>query len=180
MEWGLWHCAGNRDQDQPYEKEMQKSKMAVWGGLTNSCEKKRSEKQYPVVDVTGDRRKVQCCKEQYCIGTWNVRSIAFLSFIEPIFAGNVPSVSVIFLRSLVIPILLFSSISLHWSLRKALLSLLAILWNSAFRWVYLSFLLLFSQLFVRPTQTTILIFAFFFLGDDLAPYLLYNVTNLCL
>ena len=27
------------------EKEMQKSKMAVWGGLTNSCEKKRSEKQ---------------------------------------------------------------------------------------------------------------------------------------
>ena len=33
------------------------------------------QKQYPVVDVTGDRSKVQCCKEQYCIGTWNVRSI---------------------------------------------------------------------------------------------------------
>ena len=29
--------------------------------------------QYPVVDVTGDRSKVRCCKEQYCIGTWNVR-----------------------------------------------------------------------------------------------------------
>ena len=29
----------------------------------------------PVVDVTGDRSKVQCCKEQYCIGTWNVRSV---------------------------------------------------------------------------------------------------------
>ena len=27
------------------------------------------------MDVTGDRRKVQCCKEQYCIGTWNVRSM---------------------------------------------------------------------------------------------------------
>ena len=27
------------------------------------------QKQYPVVDVTGDRTKVQCCKEQYCIGT---------------------------------------------------------------------------------------------------------------
>ena len=26
------------------------------------------------MDVTGDRSKVQCCKEQYCIGTWNVRS----------------------------------------------------------------------------------------------------------
>ena len=33
------------------------------------------EKQYPVVDVTGDRSKVRCCKEQYCIGTWNVRSM---------------------------------------------------------------------------------------------------------
>ena len=32
------------------------------------------QKQHPVVDVTGDRSKVQCCKEQYCIGTWNVRS----------------------------------------------------------------------------------------------------------
>ena len=31
-------------------------------------------KEYPAVDVTGDRSKVQCCKEQYCIGTWNVRS----------------------------------------------------------------------------------------------------------
>ena len=33
------------------------------------------QKQYTVVDVTGDRSKVRCCKEQYCIGTWNVRSI---------------------------------------------------------------------------------------------------------
>ena len=33
------------------------------------------QKQYPVVDVTGDRSKIQCCKEQYCIGTWNVRSM---------------------------------------------------------------------------------------------------------
>ena len=31
------------------------------------------QKQYPVVDVTGDGSKVLCCKEQYCIGTWNVR-----------------------------------------------------------------------------------------------------------
>ena len=33
------------------------------------------QKQYPVVDVTDDRSKVQCCKEQYCIRTWNVRSM---------------------------------------------------------------------------------------------------------
>ena len=33
------------------------------------------QKQNPFVDVTGDRSKVQCCKEQYCIGTWNVSSM---------------------------------------------------------------------------------------------------------
>ena len=79
----------------------------------------------------------------FLISSVSVRSIPFLSFIEPIFAWNVPLVSLIFLkRSLVFPILLFSSISLHWSLRKAFLSLLAILWNSAFKWEYLSWWLL--------------------------------------
>ena len=69
-------------------------------------------------------------------GMW----IPLLSFIVPIFAWNVHLVSLISLkRSLVFPILLFSSISLHWSLRKAFLSLLVILWNSAFRWIYVSF-----------------------------------------
>ena len=33
------------------------------------------QKQYPIVDVTGERRKIRCCKEQYCIGSWNVRSM---------------------------------------------------------------------------------------------------------
>ena len=61
------------------------------------------------------------------------RSIPYLSFIVPNFAWNVPLVSHIFLkRSLAFPILVFSSISLHWSLKKAFLSLLTILWNSAF------------------------------------------------
>ena len=32
------------------------------------------QKQHPIVDVTGDRSKVRCCKQQYRIGTWNVRS----------------------------------------------------------------------------------------------------------
>ena len=45
MDWGSWHCTGNGDQDHPHGEKMQKSKMAVCGGLTNSCEKKRSEKQ---------------------------------------------------------------------------------------------------------------------------------------
>ena len=63
----------------------------------------------------------------FWISSASVRSIPFLSFIEPIFAWNVPLVSQILKRSLVFPILLFSSISLHWSLRKAFLSLLAIM-----------------------------------------------------
>ena len=45
MDGGSRHCTGDRDQDHPHGKEMQKSKMAVWGGLTNCCEKKRIEKQ---------------------------------------------------------------------------------------------------------------------------------------
>ena len=76
----------------------------------------------------------------FLISSAYVRSLQFLSFIEPIFARNVSLVSLIFLkRSLVFPVLLFSSISWHWPLMKAFLSLLAILWNSAFKWVYLSF-----------------------------------------
>ena len=76
----------------------------------------------------------------FLISSASIRSIQFLSFIEPIFAWNIPLLSQIFLkRCLVFPISLFSSISLHWSLRKAFLSLLAILWNSAFRCLYLSF-----------------------------------------
>jgi len=83
-------------------------------------------------------------------------------------AWNIPLVSLIFLkRSLVFPILLFSSISWHWSLRKTFLSLLAILWNSACKWLYLSFsplllLFFFSQLFLRPPQTAILLFCISF------------------
>ena len=33
------------------------------------------QKQCPAVDGTSDRSKVGCCEEQYCIGTWNVRSM---------------------------------------------------------------------------------------------------------
>ena len=88
--------------------------------------------------------------------------LAVFFFIVPIFAWNVPLLSPVFLkRSLVFPILLFSSISLQCSLTKAFLSLLAILCNSAFSWVYLSLspcllLLFFPQLFVKLLQTSTL------------------------
>ena len=120
----------------------------------------------------------------FLIFSASVRSLPFNSFIVPIFALNVPLVSLIFLKiSLVFPNLFSSYISLHCSLRKAFSSLLAILWYSAFRWVYLSFyllllLLFFSQLFVRPPQTTILHFYISFSWDGLDHCLLYNTMNL--
>ena len=122
----------------------------------------------------------------FWISSVSVRSIPFLSFIVLIFAWNIPLVSLNFLkRLLVFPILLYSCISLHCSLRKAFLSLLVILRISAFRWIYLSFLLclsllFFSQLFVRPPQTTILPFFISFTLGGFDHCLLYSVTNLCL
>ena len=47
MDVGSWHCTGNKDQDLIFffqEKEMQKSKMVVWEGLTNNCEKRSESK----------------------------------------------------------------------------------------------------------------------------------------
>ena len=92
----------------------------------------------------------------------------FLPFMVPISAWNVSLVSLIFLKgSLLFPILLLSSISSHWSLKKAFLSLLAILWNCAFKWVYLSFSplpfasLLFTAI-LRSPQTAILPFCIYF------------------
>ena len=41
----------------------------------NNEEMEPKQNQYPVVDATGDGTKVQCCKEQYCVGTWNLRSM---------------------------------------------------------------------------------------------------------
>ena len=42
----------------------------------NSREETESkQQQHPAVDVTGDGSKVRCCKEQCCIGTWNIRSM---------------------------------------------------------------------------------------------------------
>ena len=79
----------------------------------------------------------------------STRSQPFLSFIVPIFGKNVPLIFPIFLkRSLVFPLLLFSSIFKHCSLKKAFLSPLAILWNSALSWVHLSLSpLLFTSFF---------------------------------
>ena len=98
------------------------------------------------------------------------------------FVLSFPTVSLIFLkRSLVFPIQLFSSISFHGSLGRLFLSLLlfgTLHSNGCIFPVLLCLLcLFFSQQFVRPLQPFCL-FAFLFLGDGLAPCLLYDVTNL--
>ena len=48
-----------------------------WRNNTRKNEEMEPKQQHhPVVDVTGDGSKVRFCKEQYCIGTWNVRSMS--------------------------------------------------------------------------------------------------------
>ena len=116
--------------------------------------------------LSGSLRPFLYISVYYChlflISFDSVRSLPFLSFIVPIFTWNVPLLSLILLkRSLVFPILLFFSISLPGSLKLSFLCLLAILRNLhsigyIFPFLLCLSLLFFSQLFVRPTQTTIL------------------------
>ena len=72
----------NRTKDRTLKDELTRSvgaQYATGDQWRNNSRKNEGtepkQKQYSAVDVTGDRSKVQCCKEQYCIGTWNVRSV---------------------------------------------------------------------------------------------------------
>ena len=118
--------------------------------------------------LSGSRRCVLYSSSVYpchlfLISSASVKSALFVLYCAHLW-WNVPLVSLIFLtRSLFFPILLFSSNFLHCLVRKAFLSHRVILWNSAFRWIYLSFsplllLLFLSQLFVRTPQTSIFAF----------------------
>ena len=84
---------------------------------------------------------------------------------------------------LVFPILLFSSISLHYSLKQVFLSLLATLWYFAFRRVYLSFSplplvsLLFSAIWKASSVNHFAFLQFSFLGDGFDHHLLYSVDE---
>ena len=131
--------------------------------------------------------KLNCCtisqlrnqKSPLVISSASVRSIPFMSFFVPVFAWHVPPVSVIFLKtSLVIPILLFPSMALHSSLRKAFSSLLVILWNSVFKCVYLSYspllftYFLFTAIYKVSSDIHFAFLQFFFLGGGgLNPWL---------
>ena len=49
--------------------------LEISGEITPERMKRLSQSHIPAVDMTGDGSKVRCCKEQYCIGTWNARSM---------------------------------------------------------------------------------------------------------
>ena len=104
----------------------------------------------------------------FLISSDSVRYILFLFFIAPIRPWNIPFKSLIFFkRSLVFPTLLFSSISLHCSLRKAFLSVLDILWNlqmgiSSF--LTLPLVSLFSAVCKASSGNPLAFLHFFFLG----------------
>ena len=71
-----------RQNDRILKEELPRSVGAQYAtgdqGRNNSRKNEETEtkqKQHPAVDVTDDGNKVRCCKEQYCIGTWNVMSM---------------------------------------------------------------------------------------------------------
>ena len=116
----------------------------------------------------------------FLISSASTKSLPFISFIVPIFGQNLPLISPIFLkRSLVFPLLLFSSVIKHCSLKKAFLSLLAIFWNSVLLNVTFSclpcfLLFLILLLFVKPPQITRFLFLFFF------PFVeIFSVYDVC-
>ena len=98
----------------------------------------------------------------FIIFSSSVSPLPFLSFILPIHAWNGSLISLIILkRALAFSMLLSSSISLHWSIKMVFSYLLAILWNSAFSWVYVSlspliFTSLLASAICKLLQTTIL------------------------
>ena len=164
------------DQEDPLEKEMAThcgilACKIPWTEESGRLQFMGSQKldttdQLHIVKSADFKNHICCCCSVF----------QFLPFIVPIFAWNVPLVSLIFLkRSLVFPILLFYSVSLGWSLRKNFLFLLALLWNSAFRCLYLSSSpllfasLLFTAICKASPDSHFDFLHFFFLGMFLIP-----------
>ena len=118
----------------------------------------------------------------FLISSASIGPLPFLSFIVPIFGWSTPLIFPVFLKSsLVFPLLLLSSISLYCSLKKAFLSFLAILWDSAFFWLYLSlyslpFTFLLSSAVCKAFSDNHFAFFFFLLFFF---FRMYNIIDLC-
>ena len=144
--WLIWEDPGAGEDWGQEEKGMTEDEMVGWHYWLNGH-------GFGWTPGAGDGQGgLTCCSSWGCKESDMIERLNWTEL-----AWNIPLVSLIFLKtSLVFPIQLFSSISLHWSLRKAFLSLLAILWNSAFKWVYLSFSPLFfaSLLFTAISKAS--------------------------
>ena len=78
--WTVWKGKRYDTKDEPSRSEgAQYASGEEWRAITNSSRKKDEvepkQKHCSVVHVSGGENKVQCCKEQYCIGIWNLRSM---------------------------------------------------------------------------------------------------------
>ena len=76
-----WTGMGEFNSDDHYiyycgQESLRRNGVAIIVNKSPKCSTwMQSQKQHPVVDVTGNGSKIQCCKEQYCIGSWNIRSM---------------------------------------------------------------------------------------------------------
>ena len=121
----------------------------------------------------------------FLISSASVKSIKFLCFIVPLFAWNIPCDICNFLEE--VAILSHSIFSLYFFAlitEEAFLSLLVILWNSAFRWVYLSFSPLpftsiLCSLICKASSDNHFAFFSFFHRNGLDHRILCNIMNLC-
>ena len=145
--------------------------MAVWGAFTNSCEKKRSEKQ----------------KEKERHKNLNAEFQRIARKDKKAFLSDQCKETEQNKRSLVFPIPLLSSVTLRCSFSKAFLSLLAILSNSEHRWVYLSFFfflplasLLFSAICKALSDNHFASLHLFFLGMVLIPVQCHEPSSIVL
>ena len=74
--WTVWNGKNTLKDELPRSVGAQYATGDQWRNNSRKNEgMEAKQKQHPVLYGTGDRSKIQCCKEQYCIGTWNVRSM---------------------------------------------------------------------------------------------------------
>ena len=72
--WAVWKA--KRYDTERWTRKVSRCSICYWRNNSRKNEEMAPmQKQHPVLDVTGDGSKVWCDKEQYCIGTWNVRSM---------------------------------------------------------------------------------------------------------
>ena len=87
--WTVWKVYKTLKDELPRLVGAQYATGDQWRNNTRKNEKMEpKQKQNSVVDVTGEGSKVWCCKEQYCIGSWNIRSISSVQFSRSVMSDS--------------------------------------------------------------------------------------------